>query len=271
MTPVLRRAKKAWPRPFARATASRRMLPAFLVIGEMKCGTTSLFRYLQRHPDIRDPFMKEPYFFATGYERGMGFYRSLFPLAGDGMSYEASTYYLAHPHARERIRTHLPEAKLIVLLRDPVARTHSHWNHSRSKGREPLEFEAALDAEPERMAGELERITRDPGYHSFAHQHFAYVTRSRYAESLRPWLEGVPAEQLLVLRSEDLFERPRETMEQIQRFAGLAVADLGPYTPFNTREYDRIRPETAARLAERFAEPNRELAALLGRDLGWTR
>ena len=247
------------------------MRPVFLVIGEMKCGTTSLFRYLQRHPDIREPFMKEPYFFATGYERGMGFYRSLFPLAGHGVTYEASAYYLAHPHARERIRTHLPEAKLIVLLRDPVARTYSHWNHSRSKGREPLDFEAALEAEPERLAGEVDRMVRDPGYRSFAHVHFAYASRSRYAESLRPWLEDVPAEQLLVLRAEDLFERPRETMEEIQRFVGLDVADLGPYTAFNAREYEGMAPETAARLAEQFAEPNRELAELLGRDFGWAR
>ena len=245
------------------------MRPAFLVIGEMKCGTTSLFAYLQRHPGIREPFMKEPYFFATGYARGMAYYRSLFPLAGDGMTYEASTYYLAHPLARERIRTHLPDAKLIVLLREPVARAHSHWNHSRSKGREPLDFAAALEAEPQRLAGEVERLRRDPDHVSFAHIHHAYASRSRYAETLRPWLEEVPREQLLVLRSEELFERPRETVEEIQRFVGLPVMDLGPYTPFNTREYDRMEPELRARLAASFAEPNRELAELVGRDFGW--
>ena len=248
------------------------MQPAFLMIGEMKCGTTSLYRYLERHPDIRPPFQKEPYFFATRYDRGMSWYRSLFPLARGGrVTYEGSVYYLAHPHAPERIRRHLPDAKLIVLLRDPVARTQSHWNHSRSKGREPLGFEAALEAEAARMAGEVERLRADPGYVSHAHINHAYATRSRYVDSLRPWLENFPREQLLVLGSEELFERTAETVDAIQRFVGVRVADLGPYTPFNTRDYDRMDPETRQRLTERFEAPNRELYELLGRDLGWAR
>lgn len=270
--PVLRRAKKAWPRPYARATAPLRLKPAFLMIGEMKCGTTSLFTYLLRHPQIREPFMKEPFFFDLNYDRGLNYYRSLFPPArGGGVTFEATTYYMAHPLARERIKAFVPDAKLIVLLRDPVERTQSHYHHSRSKGREPLDFEAALDAEPQRLAGEIERIVREPGYRSFAHLHLSYATRSRYAVALRPWLEDYPAEQLLVLAAEELFERPAETVERVLRFLELPVLDLAPYPVMNAREYDRMAPATRERLTAQFAEPNERLYELLGRDLGWAR
>ncbi len=74
-----------------------------------------------------------------------------------------------------------------MLLRNPVTRAHSHWRHEVALGREPLSFEDAIAAEPERLAGEHQRLLDDPSYRSFAHQHHSYLARGRYAEQLAAW------------------------------------------------------------------------------------
>lgn len=263
-------ARKKWPRPLARATSPLRQLPGFFVLGEMKCGTTSLFAYLGRHPKVLEPYRKEPFFFDRRYDRGWRWYRSNFPITRPGtLTGDASAYYFIHPLARHRIRAYDPGTRLIVLLRDPVERTLSHYHHSRSKGREPLSFEAALDAEDERLAGEVERIVADPSYESFAHINHSYAARSRYADQLEAWLKVFPREQLLVLSADDLFVDAGPLVSEALRFLGLPGADLSPYPPLNTREYEPMAPATRERLEAHFAEPNRRLYELLGRDLGW--
>lgn len=247
------------------------MKPSFLIVGEMKCGTTSLYRYLERHPDVRSPFQKEPFYFAHAFHRGERWYRSLFPLAREsGITGEASTYYLFHPLAAERIAAFAPEIKLIVLLRDPVTRAHSHYQHSRDKGREPdLTFEEALAAEPDRIGADEARIVGEPGFESFAHMHYSYVARGRYAEGLERLYRHFPREQVLVLAAEDLFADPASVARRATDFLGLAPADLAPYRAENTRQYEVMEDSVQARLREAFAEPNARLARLLGRDFGW--
>src|SRR5207248_1607104 len=101
-----------------------------------------------------------------------------------------------------------PGAKVIALLRDPVSRAFSQWQHNASRGREHLGFEAALDAEMERLAGESERLVADPSYLSDAHRLWSYASRGEYADQLERWLACYRREQVLVLRSEDLYEQP---------------------------------------------------------------
>ena len=74
-----------------------------------------------------------------------------------------------------------------------------------------------------------------------------------------------------MLRAEDLFEQPRDTVNDALAFLGLPETDLAAYPALNTREYEPMRPETRARLAAHFEEPNRRLYELLGRDFGWLR
>jgi len=84
--------------------------------------------------------------------------------------------------APERVRATVPDAKLIALLRDPVDRALSHYHHEVALGREPLTFEQAIEAEPERTRGEEERLAREPGYFSHAWWDYAYLARGRYAD-----------------------------------------------------------------------------------------
>jgi len=87
----------------------------------------------------------------------------------------------------ERVRALVPDARLVVLLRDPVARALSHYHHEVALGMEPLTFKAALEAEPERLDGEERRLVQFPGYVSVAHQHHSYLARGRYHEQLERW------------------------------------------------------------------------------------
>ena len=90
---------------------------------------------------------------------------------------EATPYYLFHPHAAGRLAELIPHAKLIVLLRDPVTRALSHYQHNLAMRCESLSFEEAIQAEPERLAGELEKMMNDPAYYSYNHQQYSYLAR----------------------------------------------------------------------------------------------
>src|SRR5690606_27362001 len=118
---------------------------------------------------------------------------------------EASPYYMVYPFAPERLRKDLPQAKLIALLRNPVDRAYSHYQHQVARGRESLSFEEALAAEPRRLDGELEKILADETYTSFAHAHYSYRLRGHYADQLESWFKVFPREQILVLAAESLF------------------------------------------------------------------
>ena len=256
---------------FGRLTARRRPLPDFLVIGAQKAGTTALYAYLRWHAGIAGPSWKEVSFFDRHWWRGEAWYRGQFPLrAGERLVGEASPSYLFHPLAPERARSLVPGAKLVALLRDPVDRAYSQYQHEVALGREPLSFEDALAAEDERLVGEVERLIADPRAFSRAWWDHTYTARGRYAEQLERWLEAFPSEQLLVVRTEDLGERPAETYASILAFLGAEPHELPDYPRVFDRDYEPMRAETRAALAATFAEPNRRLEALLGRELGWS-
>ena len=164
----------------------------------------------------------------------------------------------------------LPEARLVAILRNPVDRAFSHYQHERALGRELLSFEDAVAREDERMRGEVERMLADPSYFSHAWWNYTYVARGRYAEQLERWLAVFPREQLLVVPSEDLLLEPERTHARVLEFLGADAHRLDSYPRVFERQYEPMRPETRSRLAAEFAEPNRRLYELLGRDLGWT-
>ena len=182
---------------------------------------------------------------------------------------EASPSYLFHPLAPERARSVVPDAKLIALVRNPVDRAYSQYQHEVALGREPLTFEDALAAEEGRTRGEAERLAADPRAFSRAWWDHTYAARGRYAEQLERWLDVYPREQLLVVATEELGERPAATYASILAFLGAAPHELEDYPRVFDRDYEPMRPETRAALAATFAEPNRRLEALLGRPLGW--
>ena len=255
---------------FGRATSFARPLPDFLILGAQKAGTTALYAYLRWHPAVTGPAWKEVSYFDRHYPRGNRWYRGHFPTrAGDRLVGEASPGYLFHPLAPERVRATIPNAKLIVLLRDPVDRALSHYHHEVKLGREPLSFEEAIEAEPKRTRGEEERLVREPGYFSQTWWDYTYVARGRYAEQLERWFAVFPREQLLVVASSDLAAEQKQTYARVLEFLGAPPRELGSYPRIYEQAYSGMRAETRRRLAEGFAEPNRRLYELVGRDFGW--
>src|SRR5581483_1042107 len=167
-----------------------RLLPDFLVIGTVKSGTTTLHGWLSGHPFVEPAVRKEVHFFDYAYFRGVDWYRSHFPseCARDAfvrehgrpfVTGEASPSYISHEWAPSRIARVVPEAKLVVALRNPVDRAYSHYQMSRREGEEPLDsFADALAAEEQRLAPERARSRADRRYNSWALGCWSYAWRS---------------------------------------------------------------------------------------------
>lgn len=260
-----------------------RLEPGFLIIGAQKCGTTSLYRYVCRHPNVLRASTKELHFFAAFYSRGWEWYRAQFPTRlyalGVGVrersaaiTGEASPSYIFHPAAPLRIRRHLPNVKLIALFRNPVDRAYSHYQHSLHRGYDNLPFEEAIDREAERLDGERERLLADESYVSPAYQGYSYLARGVYADQLQNLFGVFPRDQILALRAEDLFERPEEILSTVFHFLGLPPARAERYVPQNVGGYEStIPPELRPRLVEYFRPHNERLRSLVDWEPNWDR
>jgi hypothetical protein len=181
-------------------TTSRR-LPTFLLIGAMKAGTTSLYHYLNAHPQVVTSRYKAPEFFVeeSNWHRGIDWYRRQFPAVGPDILAigEASNVYTKYPRYRgvpERIAAHLPDVRLVYAVREPVARIRSHYQTRVAEGSETAPFAEAVFADP------------------------IYLHYSRYALQMEQYLEHFPREQLLVITSEDLRTSRENTMRKVYEF-----------------------------------------------------
>ena len=246
--------------------------PDFVIIGTQRGGTTSLHAYLSAHPQVITPATKELHFLTDRYVRGLDWYLGQFPteVPPDVITGEATPYALFHPLAPRRLLEIAPAAKSIVLLRNPVDRAYSHFLLERSRGEEALDFAAALEAELERLDGEEARLAWDPAYASGPHKRASYVARGEYARQLERWFGVFPREQILVLRSEDLYERSAEAFTHVADFLAINPDVTIPFTKHNQSSGSPLDPMIRRRLSEYFAPWNVRLAELLGWDPGWS-
>lgn len=279
-------AGKAGFRTFGVATAGHRRGPELLVVGAKRGGTTSLWKYLDSHPGILPTFpraeqIKGTYYFDEEWGRGDRWYRSHFPtdrtrakaaaaLGYDPITFEASPYYLFHPHAPARARQTVPDALVVALLRDPVERAFSHYKERRNHT-EPLSFADALAAEAERTDGEEARMLADPTVISPAHRHQTYVAQSRYAPMLERWLDAFGPDQVLVTAAEDFYADPQAFCDQITDQLGIPRHDLGSPEPFNAEPSADMDPQVRAQLRSTLKEDIEAVERLLGRPMPWER
>ena len=282
----LLRGARVGSRAAGRATASARMRPVFLIVGAQRCGTTSMFKTLRQHPAVVAPALQKGiHYFDKNYDRGPGWYRGHFPLKATAarlargaaagadavITGESSPYYMFHPLAADRIARDLPEVRLIVLLRDPVERAISAYTHEKARGFETETFERALELEPERIAGERDRMLTDPGYDSFHLQHNAYLTRGQYIEQLERLEHLFGRDRIHVVDSHDFFERPAPTYADVLQFLGLPAFDGAVFDQHNARPRSPMPGNLAARLDEHFLPYDERLQTWLGRPPGWRR
>lgn len=260
-----------------RAVAFASMSPAFLIIGAQRCGTSSLYKYLRSHPSVKGPVRKEVGYFSRHYRRGHRWYRAHFPMlpSRHHVTFEATPEYLLHPHAPARVAKVLPDAKIIVLLRDPVRRAHSHYRHMVRRGLEPLTFEEALYAEEQRLGSDRDRMLEDPLYDSACYWRYSYAERGFYADQLSRWMRYFVRDQILVLHSHVLFADPAAVYKCVLSFLNLAdwtppeFVNYSYRTPEEKGTPSTMGAEAKSYLEETFHGPNHRLVGLLGSTFRW--
>ena len=258
------------------------VMPDYIIIGAQKCGTTSLYRYLIKHPCVVPASKKEVHFFDNHFGEGISWYRAHFPSflyryyakqmrRQDIITGEASPYYICHPLAPKRISEIIPRVKLIALLRNPVDRAYSHYHHEVKNGNETLSFEEAIKREEERLRGERDRMLRDEDYYSFNHQHYSYLSRGIYVDQLKVWMSIFPKEQVLILESKDFFADPPTILKRVFEFLNLPSWELKEYRKYNIANYSKIDTTMRKCLIDYFEPHNQRLYEYLGVNLGWDR
>jgi hypothetical protein len=200
--------------------------PNLIIIGGLKCGTTSLHHYLALHPAIQMSKPKELNFFVTelNWDLGLDWYRARFDdrFAVRG---ESSPHYTNLPRfsgVAERMQQYCPQAKLIYMVRDPISRILSHWVHATGAGYE---------------AGELSEVLSRPDT--------AYVQRSLYWMQLQPYLQNFDRGQIEILTAEELQLGRRETMRKAFRFAGVDE-------DFHHDQFDREWEKSSAKQGDKY-------------------
>jgi hypothetical protein len=218
--------------------------PDALLIGAPKAGTSALHAALARHPRVFASRPKEPKYYLCGDApppayRGPGDahsqqewvwrrsdYQRLFaPAAADAVRIESTPFYLYSPDARRRIAEDLPDAKLIVVVRDPIDRAYSNWMHLWVDGLEPCgDFVEACRREEARIAA---------GWAPFWH----YRRMGRYGEQLADLFQRFPRDQVLVLRYRELVSQPTDTLNRVSEFLGIEQDQISTVPPDNSRPF----------------------------------
>jgi hypothetical protein len=208
--------------------------PNFLIVGAAKCGTTSLFEYLRRHPDVYMPACKELSYFAGRDETDVGTfndYIKFFSSAkNEAIVGEASGAYLYSSSAPIKIASALGKStKIIILLRNPIEMAHSLWAHNRKIGIEHLNFEDALNAEETRM--------NDRDFSSqikvWLYQ-FAYVDRAKYAKQVERYLDTFGQKNVRVYIFEMFFDNIEDNMKDVYEFLEIdSTFNLQNYNQYN--------------------------------------
>lgn len=233
----------------------------FVIAGTQKGGTTALARLLRQHPEIGMAATKELHFFDDdrhfpGGEPDYGAYHANFdPLPSARVCGEATPVYMYWEPAAARMRAYNPALKLIMILRNPTDRAWSHWRMTTRRGEETLDFSTAIRTEAERCREAL------PGQHRF----YSYIDRGRYATQLRRLRGFFPAEQMLVLRNEDLRDDAQAAMARMCDFLGVDPVPVRSRPAKGTGE-NGMSTEDRAHLAGCFAEELDALEELLGWD-----
>jgi hypothetical protein len=260
------------PTTWRMATCNYREMPAVVIVGAQKAGTTQLYSYLTKHPRIFPASQKEINYFSAHVARSVAWYRSQFPLrrtlaAVGGLTIDASPSYLPVPSAIRTMHSVLPAAKVIAILRDPVSRAFSHYQHSKTRGRESRSFEEAVN--DELRAGEVSPrlgVALAPD----AQPQLGYLGRGYYALQLELVLALYPREQVLVIDSADLFRDTGKTCQQVFAFLGIEPFPIAPGKVYNRGYYnEKIDPHVAERLREHYRPYDELLVRLVGHSFRW--
>ena len=269
---ALRSARRFVPNVWRWATQRMRPLPGAVIVGVAKSGTSQLFSYVLRHPRCFGSVEKEVNYFSYHWQRPLGWYRSRFPLARTvdavgGICLEASHSYISTPAALERMYQVLPQAKLMVVLRDPVARAFSQYQHHRQRRRETRSFNHIVR---ESIANSPHVDRRDRPLPPLGASVANYIWYGYYASQLVALFAIYPREQVLIIDAADMFDDTNAVCQRVFDFLGFERFDVQPDKIFNRGYYrETIEPATAEVLRDHYRPHDAWLVELTGRKFRW--
>lgn len=256
--------------------------PNFLILGFMRCGTTSLYDYLTAHPQVLPAIDKELCFFTNWFNHGVEWYLAHFPSIGNQLGYltgEATPLYIASPDAATKVLDLFPKTKFIILLRNPVERTISSIYLQRPSTLKHIQLEQNIIDGLEKA----ESIMNDLGDASLAELptilncgltyqsvvSIYHLLSSLYIFYLKRWLALFPRDQFLILKSEDLFKDSATTMSKVHTFLELPDYQLSKYRNLNPGSYPSVSNSLRHRLAEFYQPYNQQLEEYLDMKFNW--
>ena len=253
-------------------SSNSRVFPNFLVIGAMKAGSTTLHQYINNHPNVIPASIKEVHYF--DYYFGSDFwYRSNFPkkeemlknkitcLTGD-----STPQYLFHPLAPKRVFDLLPTIKILCVLRNPIDRAFSHYNHNVRNGNESLSFEDAIFQRDNKLDQEYKNLISNNDCDVVFYERYNYLNLGKYAEQLSEWFKYFPKDQFFICKTEDLSS---DTLIQAYEFLGLPYHDPGKIDSLNSGKYNVMNNKTREKLNKFYEPHNSKLSKLLKMKFNW--
>ena len=262
--------------------------PTFLIIGAQKCGTTALYTYLSKHPEIIPSEQKELHFFDCDnrYARGEIFYHGLFPaVSPHQLTFDASAGYLMNHKAPARIHAYDPKVKLIALLRNPVDRAYSAWQMY--KRRYEVNRDWFFSGWVHFCNNDLNIKKRNEdrifNFHSYIKEDIAseeeqsviespVINHGRYAEQLERYFKFFDKEQIMVIESDMLRTQTKNVLNNIQDFLGIEYCDFisGELDPVFEGEYtEKMEDRTRSFLNSYYKPYNEKLFSLLKTHYSW--
>lgn len=252
-----------------------RKLPEFIIAGVQKCGTTSLYNYLNQHPQIQFALKKEVKYFDMHYEKPLSWYRAHFPVYRPFSRQkvvvgEATPDYILFPEIGKEISQLNRKIKLILLLRDPVKRLISQYKYSYRRGFEDLKFKDAMEAETER----LNKIPKDRSItKNIIYRENSYYKRSMYYAQVSDWLKYFNLDQFYFLDLDELTQSPNVELNKVCQFLGVSAHDhYNISQKFNSSPSEQtieIHPEDILRLRQEFHAHNEAFFQLIGKRFDW--
>ncbi len=264
------------PGVFRLITGPFRVLPDFLIIGAGKSGTTSLYNYLIKHPNIHTAMNKELDYF---FRRWTTYYRPNFPSIFSKfyatkikkvpfVTGESTPFYLIHPLVPKQVKNKIPRVKIIILLRNPIERAHSQYNHQFREKNEKLSFEKAIESEKIKTKEEWMKLN-EWGEGNRDHERYSYLEGGLYYKQIKGWMEQFPEKQFLIINAEKFFTNPSVILNQVFEFLGVPPVKVHTTEKFNVGTYLEMQPKTREFLSEFFKPHNEDLYKLLKKDFRW--
>jgi len=260
-------------------TASMRVLPDFIIIGSMKCGTTSLYYDICEHPCTLAAAYDEIGFFDSNFHLGINWYRSMFPRKkqiedvkqkeGTAITGEDTPFYFWNPIAAKRIKKLLPNIKLIAILRNPIDRAYSEFQDWASRESNPPSFETVVENELNIQRKYPSLITEE-NFKVF-NQKNSHLLKGVYVDQLKIWRGLFPKEQIFTLSTENLNSEPTVELKSVFQYLNLPDYTIKNPQHKKQKKYGHMNPQTRKLLKEFFKPHNQRLFNLIGKKFEWDR